>query len=573
MSSSSLFSIRSAAMEILAAATIKLFPNILLASGEVSDVGFHYDFLTDQPINVQALPLIEDGMWMIIKSKVVMKSIHMMRENAVEFFRYHGQPLKAAIIASHPDNILDMIQFDNFTDLCPIPHPNSSDIEMAFKLERISPVTVRYHEDEKLQGIRIEGTAFPDKQQLKQFLKRAENAQKYQHKELLTHLNLAFHKNFLDGESWFWQPKGMFLRHAITNLYKKEYEVRNFCEITTPNLLPKTWLKQTNIPDDRSPSVKIDNICYNLTPSLKVRHALFFKNTSSNREKFSPVRYVEWTTKYKDVKVGDLKGLLRTQTYTVDCSHIFCTPNLVHQELISSLQFIDKIVKVFNVEAHWHLCVQKAKFSRKPKGWEQGIAWLINALESLSIHYSVDEQKMMWSGPRIELRYTDPLGRMWRGPYVGIDCYHPEALQLHSNDKHTVSAIVMLTCSMMGSLERLIALFVEHCTGVLPLWIVPEQVRLVPLAVRNRPYAEQIQKALEATHCRVTCDMSDAPLSKRIHAAEIEKIPYIVIIGDKEQKDKTVAIRNADQSRKSHTASVETFLAQIKVLMGSCKTS
>jgi threonyl-tRNA synthetase len=540
-SSPSLAALRCTAMELLALAMVKLFPNILLASGAIDDIGFHYDFVTNQPIDDQAIPLIESEMWALIKSEGHFKSLHMMRENAVTLFAHHGQTVKAGILKEHPDNILDIIQMGDFHDLCPHHPPIDSSAIGALKIEGISPMTI-----DGQRAIRITGTAFSDKQQLKQFLKRAENARKQDHKLLMPALKMASCDTEAGPHCWFWHPKGVTLRGLLRQLWDDAHREQQFKEIVTP------------------PLFNFDEAIPHTAASVKARHARFIQRLGPIPEKELPLRYAEWTTKCKDVTLDDLKGLLRTWTYTTDRAHIFCTAGQVCQELISSLQFIDRLAKVFDFETQWLLCLRREKFSSTLGQWKRSVDWLTEALNLSHIAYEVDEENSVREGPRAQLMLIDALGRRWRGPYVGIDCYHPETSELRYAVGQQQHPLVMISRSSFGSLERFIAVLIEKVNGNLPLWLAPEQVRLLPIAPRHGVYASEIGAQLKANGYRVTIDSGDTALGNRVHQAEVEKVPYLIIIGDQEEKKKTLTVRGgARQQRMEMTMRIDEFIAHL----------
>lgn len=543
--------LRQSAAEVLASVVVELFPGTLLAGSTVTEIGFHYDFQLDQPIDDHMLILIEEKMRAAAKSAEPVQAMDMMRENAADLFLHYKQPIIADFVRSCPKNIIQIFKMGRFHDFCPAPYVQNSKEIGAFKLLKVSSIE---------NGVRIEGTAFADNYDLKKFLKKAEAAKKCDHRILGPEMGLFTSSNEIAPGCWIWLPKGAFLRGSLINLWRKEIRSQGFQMVSSPLLVKESLLKKVGLAPEGNPSL----FDARMTPKIELLHALAYQ-AKSHTYRDLPVKYAEIKEVLSDEPVQKLWGMFRARTFTPDIENIFCAPQEVMQEIISSLQFIAKTINMFGFEHHWYLSIKGKKSGGSKEQWETNIDKMKKALETCELEYTVDSESNPYDGPQIEVRLIDALGREWKGSHVGINFTYPERLGLRYRDADDhLQATVMITRSVFGSVERFIALLVEHCAGQIPFWLAPEQVRVIPVGDHNVEYAEAVRQRITKEGWRVGIDYRKEALGNKVHAAECEKVPYMLIVGDKEEKSGSINVRSYAQEAVKGGTQIETFLAQLK---------
>lgn len=471
--------IRQTAAEVLAYALYDLFPGVTPVGSTISDIGFSYAFEVTQSFGSEMMPLIEERMRSIVKEDFSIAKMDMMRTNALELFRHHGLSLERLQNAN--DNLVQIVKIQGFFDLCDEVCGDTTGAAGVFKLLTFEKVD---------SELRISGTAFANKQELKEFLKKIDKAKGLDFTTLASEMRLY--------EKGVWYSNGVALRNLLINFFEKR--LKGFEPVFTLNL-----------------------------PGLAAAHPFHSKQSV----RYSQIAYFP-----------DRTALL---------FHVFCTEGQLHQELISSLQFFDKIANIFGFRHHYVLCPTRARAGEGVKNWGKSIELLIQALKSVGFSYETDQHKESAFGPRIEMQITDNLGRKWIGPSIGMD--------LRSGHK--------LTGSLFESIESLIELLLESYAGVFPLWLAPEQIRVVPLAEANFAYAREIQKQLLDASFRVGVDTGAGGLGEKMHSALQERVPYIAIVGEKEEKTRTISVRLASQKENRSGVSLEDLLEQLRIANGS----
>lgn len=528
----SLHELRQASAELLAYAVCDLFPEAQLVSGGGSAIGFHYDFVIPQQLDHQLLIMIEERMLTIVKGHHPVKTLEMMRENAISFFEHHGQHIKAALVAASPSNIIPLIKINKFCDYCPLPHiANTEEIPLV-KLQHIEKLTLDLPEIEAFEVIRIYGTAFPDKMALKKFLKRAEAAKDKDHQVLGQAMGLYSTHQTIEG-NWLWHPKGTYLRNVLQKLFYTETLSPAFQEVTT-------------IP---------------LGDYAKLHASIFTSRPRMLRD--LPVRYIEWVTYEEHCRSHELEGLFKSRHYSADIEQIFCPKEQLEQELISSLQFINKTIKIFPIEHSWHLIIL---------GRNQESS-LINsftaALDKCGIEYRIERNEESRYGQaselQIETRLSDALGREWTCSYLRTEENRSKRFKLRYEDAEgQMHEPVMITRSLYGSLERFIALLIENSAGRFPLWLAPEQIRIIPVSNKTADFAAGIRDKIESAGFRCGIDYCLGGLGEKVHAAELERVPYIVIIGEKEEKRGLITVRSCgNEAAFKNACPLETFIEHL----------
>ena len=553
--------LRNSAVELLAIAVCSLFPKTKLVSGEATSLGFYYDFFLPEPISSEQLPFIEERMRDFMRRDLPFKTMEMMRKNAIELFRHHGQDLKAVLLKAEVETLVHVCQIENFYDLGYPPFVETTKQIGVFKLLDISPLTVSLPGRPNLSLTRIQGTVFPDQTSLKQFLKMSEAAKLRDHRKIGKEMGLFTAFDDTCPGCWSWYPKGTIIRELLLDWWRHEHQQQKYQQVSTPNLLMPHVLDNIHPP---FLCFEPEGQSYDLSPTKAPLHAMIFKS-KLHPYKELPIRYCEHGQVYDHSKEKHLWGLLRSRVFTTDSASIFCTQEQVLNELISSLQFIDKTFKIFEFETHWHLIAQNQNsLGISKKRWEESQNSLVKALKMCGFNYTLEDEGQALYGPTIEVRFNDALGREWKGPHVYIDLHHPEKFGLHyQGQDNRMHVPVMVGRSMFGSLERLIAILIEHYAGKLPLWLAPEQVRVITATDKNVTYAAQVYSQIEKAGLRVHMDTRKENIGAKVHEAENERVPYVIVIGDKEEKNRTIAVHRHLQEGTQEEIALENFLEQL----------
>lgn len=565
----SLQALRQSAAELLACAFCELFPKAQLVNGTSTGTGFYYDFIFNQQIDEQALSLLEERMRAIIHQNLPVQTLDMMRENAAVYFLHSGQKLKAELTADIPANIVQVLKMGNFIDICEAPYMTATKEISAIKLQGMNQTTVYHSRLGPLEVLRIHGTAFHEQYAMKQFLKRAEKAKKQDHRRLGPEMLLYSSPH--DTDTCLWEPKGCLLRQLLQDFWKHEHKGLRLLPLSTPRIASATLLetaltkealrKKKSNPSDIL-SLPFEGLPYAVCPDPTLLHARACSSTLYTHRQL-PISYYEF------VDIGDTTprhqqwGLFTTRTYTSDLTQILCTPEQVAQELISCLQFIDKIIKILGFEHQWYLSTREQIPARYKGEWRLAYDQLAAAMKHCGLDHSLNKQTGAPYGPQAELRLTDAWGQQWKGPYVTVNALLTEDIELRYYDEQDQARkLTMLTRSIFGSLERFIGILIEHYHGELPLWISPEQVRLIPIAHRNAEYTKHVEATMASAGFRTCVDDRPDALGTKIHAAEKQKVPFIVILGDKEEKKNVLTVRSRN-NKTENSLPLEQFMAQL----------
>ena len=449
------YTIKNSACRLLAISVQSLFPKAQLVSGEVTDLGFYYDFFFPEPITEEQIPFIEERMRDFMRQDVPIKNLEMVRKNAIELFKYHRQDLKTVLLKGNVETLVHVCQIGQFYDLGYPPFVPSTKQIGVVKLLEIHPLKLSLPGRPNLALTRIRGTAFPDAKSLKNFLRASEEAKKRDHRQLGKKLQLfSLEEGFCPG-CWFWLPKGAFLKETLMDAWKNEQQRQKVQLVFTPNLI------QDPTRDGTTLQFEPQGVEYSISCTKAPMHAALF-NSKLHSYRELPVRYGEISEMYDQGKEAHQWGLLRARSFTIDQVYIFCSQEQLLQELISSLQFIDKTVKIFAFEVHWNLVIKSPNSKESKSKWEESQAHLIKALKACGFSYSLDNEGKAPYGPVIEAHLKDALGRTWKGPSVYIDIYHRDKIGLrYQGADDQMHAPFMIGRSLFGSLERFIALLIE----------------------------------------------------------------------------------------------------------------
>ena len=533
---------------IMAQAVKELFPQFKVTIGPAIENGFYYDFDTNgYNFTEEDLRNIENKMKEIIKRSLPIERIELPKGEAIEYFKKIGEDYKIEILNEIPDESVSIYKQGDFADLCRGPHlPNTSYVK-AIKLLSSSGSYWRGDENNaRLQ--RIYGISFPTEEQLQEYLNKLEEAKKRDHRVLGKELDLfSVHEEIGPGLI-LWHPKGAAIRRVIEEFWIKEHLKRDYQLVYTPHVgRSKLWEISGHLnyyKENMYPQMELDNQQYYIKPMNCPFHIMIYK-TKVRSYRDLPIRYCELGTVYRYERSGVLHGLLRVRGFTQDDAHIFARPDQILDEIKEVVKFAYFILNRFGFKEYEVFVSTRPKDSvGSPEMWEEATKALMNALNELNIPYKIDEGAGAFYGPKIDITIKDALGRSWQCTTIQFDFNLPERFDVTYRDKDGIDKRpYLIHRALLGSFERFFATLIEYYGGNFPLWLAPIQVAVLPISEENVEYADKIYKALKDNEIRVTINRSDEKLNAKIRDAEIEKIPYMVIVGKKEREQNLVSVR------------------------------
>ena len=541
--------LRRTAAEVLAYTMQRLFPQLQCVGGGSTNTGFFYDFVLTQPLTQDALGWLETQLRTLIKENLEIRSLNIMRENAYALFMHHHQPLLAEKALKECRNIISLVQINDFYGLTAAPHAQTT-IELEFiKLLNIEQITSTI-DQETILVTRIEGTVFADMRSLKQFVKAAEKLKKWDHRQLGTELNLFSFSEKMGMVESFWHPKGVKLKNWLKDLYFKSDFVKRTEKIISP-LIVKIPVSS---PPSLFPPTSLENSRYYLSETRLNQHLEFLKAQLLQTHCVNN-RLNEFYQTYRYHEVTQLCGLFCSYAYESDLTTIICLEEQVLEELIYFLQFIKQLVKIFDFEDHWYVLNSNLKKANTKQSIKP-ISRLEEALQQLQIDYTNQEISGLQDAC-IEMRLVDTLGREWTSSVISL------RKQAHSDPQSKKTMV--LFASVFCSLERWIGLLIEHYHGEFPVWLAPEQVRILTVGEQNVIYAKAVYASCLQKGLRVQLDDSAVKLGQKVHQAEIEKIPYVLIIGDQERIKQMVTVRPFAKKDKHLKLKLDEFLEKLRL--------
>jgi threonyl-tRNA synthetase len=533
---------------IMAQAVKELFPQFKVTIGPAIENGFYYDFDTNgYNFTEEDLRNIENKMKEIIKRSLPIERIELPKGEAIEYFKKIGEDYKIEILNEIPDEIVSIYKQGDFADLCRGPHlPNTSYVK-AIKLLSSSGSYWRGDENNaRLQ--RIYGISFPTEEQLQEYLNKLEEAKKRDHRVLGKELDLfSVHEEIGPGLI-LWHPKGAAIRRVIEEFWIKEHLKRDYQLVYTPHVgRSKLWEISGHLnyyKENMYPQMELDNQQYYIKPMNCPFHIMIYK-TKVRSYRDLPIRYCELGTVYRYERSGVLHGLLRVRGFTQDDAHIFARPDQILDEIKEVVKFAYYILNRFGFKEYEVFVSTRPKDSvGSPEMWEEATKALMNALNELNIPYKIDEGAGAFYGPKIDITIKDALGRSWQCTTIQFDFNLPERFDVTYRDRDGIDKRpYLIHRALLGSFERFFATLIEYYGGNFPLWLAPIQVAVLPISEENVEYADKIYKALKDNEIRVTINRSDEKLNAKIRDAEVEKIPYMVIVGKKEREQNLVSVR------------------------------
>ncbi len=537
---------RHTSSHILAQAVKRLYPDARLAIGPAIDNGFYYDFDVEKPFSIEDLEKIEKEMEKIIKEDLSIERFMLPRDEAIKYMEEKGEPYKVELIRDLPEGEeISFYRQGEFTDLCAGPHVTSTGKIKAFKLLSVAGAYWRGNEKNKMLQ-RIYGTSFPKKSQLDEYIFRLEEAKKRDHRKLGRELDLF--DIFEEGPGFpFFLPKGMILRNLLEDFWRENHRKRGYQEIKTPIILNEDLWHRSGHWDHYRENMyftKIDNQGYAIKPMNCPGGMIVFKRRLYSYRDF-PLRMAEMGLVHRHELSGVLHGLLRVRCFTQDDAHIFMTPGQVTGEIKGVIDLIDNFYKVFGFKYHVELSTRPENSMGTDEQWEIAINKLKEAMESIGMKYKINEGDGAFYGPKIDFHLEDSIGRTWQCGTVQLDFQMPERFDLTyigpDGEKHRP---VMIHRVVFGSIERFIAILTEHFAGAFPVWLAPVQVKVLPIADKHCEYGDKVVKAMEEKNIRVEMDSRNEKIGYKIREAQLEKVPYMLVIGDREAEKGEVAVRS-----------------------------
>ncbi len=540
---------RHSSAHVMAQAVQRLFPGVKLAIGPAITDGFYYDFAPSGPFTPDDLAAIEKEMLKIIKADYPFERYEFSRPEALAEFKETGQDYKVELIEELPENeVISCYRQGDFLDLCAGPHVPSTGKLKAVKL--LSVAGAYWRGDEKNRMLqRIYGTSFPKKSLLDEYLFRIEEAKRRDHRKLGAELDLFSIQD--EGPGFvFFHPKGMLIRNELEKFWREEHSKRGYQEIRTPVILNRALWKQSGHWEhyrDNMYFTKIDGNDYAVKPMNCPGSILIYKSRLHSYRDL-PVRMGELGLVHRHELSGVLHGLMRVRCFTQDDAHIFMLPSQVKEEIIGVIDLVDDFYRVFGFPYRVELSTKPQKAMGDDHIWELATGALQEALEARGLDYKINEGDGAFYGPKIDFHLEDCLGRTWQCGTIQLDFLMPEKFDLNyigeDGQKHRP---VMLHRVVFGSMERFIGILTEHFAGAFPAWLAPVQVRVLPIAGRHAGYARRVVDQLLAGGIRVETDTRNEKIGYKIREAQALKIPYMLVTGDKEAEDGTVAVRSRSQ--------------------------
>jgi len=548
-SSDYLYKLRHSAAHVLAQAVKDLYPETKLTIGPPTEEGFYYDFDSAHPFSVEDLHKIENRMRKNLKQVSKFKGEEKSREVAKSYWKEKGEKYKVEIIDDLPsDAKITFYQHGGFVDLCRGDHLESTKDIKHFKLTKVAGAYWRGDEKrERLQ--RIYGTIWPTEEELKSYLHRVEEAKKRDHRELGPRLGLfSIHPDKMGSGLILWHPKGALIRQIMEDYLKKLHLEKGYALAISPHVgLATLWQTSGHLDfyrENMFPEMKIENQSYFLKPMTCPFHITLYKtNLHSYRE--LPIRLYEHGTVYRYERSGVIHGTLRVRGFTQDDAHIFCQLDQLQEEILNVLKLAREILDVFGFSDYEvKLSTRPEKFVGEVKMWDKAEQMLASALKEAEFPYEIDKGEGVFYGPKIDLKIRDSIGRKWQCSTIQVDFNLPERFKATYRNKEGKDVpVCMIHRAILGSIERFFGILVEHYAGAFPLWLAPVQVSILPISEKHMDYSQDVLKILKSKGIRAEIKEQNDKIGAKIRWATLEKVPYMLILGDKEKGAKTLSVR------------------------------
>lgn len=556
--------LRHSAAHVMAQAVKELFPSVRLTFGPSTEGGFYYDFDYEKTFTPQDLEAIEKKMEEIVRKDEPFIRREVSKDEALSTFRKMGESYKVEHLNDLPNQV-SLYHQGSFLDLCEGPHLPSTGKIKAFKLLSVSGTYWRG--DARNQVLqRIYGTAFPDLQGLKDYLHMLEEAKKRDHRRLGRELDLFSLSEEAGPGLVIYHPKGALLRTILEDFEKREHLKRGYQIVIGPQLLKlDLWKRSGHFENyrDKMYFTKVEDAEYGIKPMNCLSHMLIYKSQIRSYRDL-PLRYFELGTVHRHEKSGELHGLLRVRGFTQDDAHILCRPDQLNDEIEAIIQFVDDVMKIFGFEYEMELSTRPEKSIGADEDWEKATQALLSTLQRKNLPFEINEGEGAFYGPKIDVKLKDALNRRWQCATIQVDFAMPERFDLtyvgSDGEKHRP---VMLHRVILGAMERFIGVLIEHYAGAFPVWLAPVQAILLTVTERHIPYAQKVYQRLIQKGIRVEKDLRNEKLGFKVREAQVLKIPYMLVIGDKEEREETLSPRKRN-GEVMHSMSPEDFIRLVE---------
>lgn len=540
--------VRHSAAHIMADAVVRLFGKgkVALGIGPAIEDGFYYDFELPQPISADDLPKIEELMRQIVEEQQEFCVDFLTKTEAKKLFESLGQRYKLELLNEIEDEVVSIFRHGDFVDLCRGPHVRHTGQVKHFRL--LSIAGAYWKGDERNPMLtRIYGTAFFTEKELTTHLTRLEEAKKRDHRVLGKDLDFYSIKSEFGPGLILWHPKASIVRNIIERFWIDEHYRRGYQLVYTPHIASEKIYQISGHLEKYTEfmfaPMEIEGQNYRIKPMNCPGHIMIYKSRQRSYREL-PIRYAELGTVYRYERSGVLHGLLRVRGFTQDDAHIFCTPEQLEDEIIGVLNLADFMMKTFGFKYKIFLATRPEKYIGTDDVWEHATEALRNALHKSDAKYEIDPGGGVYYGPKIDIHMEDALGRLWQGPTIQVDFNLPERFDItYIGSDGARHRVVMVHRTVLGSMERFLGVLLEHYGGLFPLWLAPIQARVLPVTDDVTPYAEKVTEKMRKSGFRIETDLRKESLQAKIRDAELEKIPYMLIVGKREAESESVSLR------------------------------
>ncbi len=532
---------------IMAHAVKDIFPDVKVAIGPAIEEGFYYDFDKPSPFTPDDMEKIEKRMKEIIKNKNCFSCRFLPKQDAINFFKERGEDYKVELLNEIPDELVSLYDEDGFTDLCKGPHiPDTSKIK-AFKLLSVAGAYWRGDERNKMLQ-RIYGISFDNKDDLDKYLHFLEEVKRRDHRKLGKELGLFSTSDEIGSGLILWHPNGAIIRKIIEDFWRNEHLKADYKILYTPHIARlNLWQKSGHLEfysENMYSPMDIDGVAYELKPMNCPFHINIYQSELRSYREF-PIRYAELGTVYRYERSGVLHGLLRVRGFTQDDAHIFCREDQIEDEILNILDFTLFILRTFGFDKYnIYLSTRPEKYVGSLANWEKSTNALKRALELKGLGYEIDPGEGVFYGPKIDIKIKDSLNRSWQCSTIQVDFNNPERFDLvYRGSDGKDHKPIMIHRALMGSLERFFGILIEHYSGAFPVWLAPVQTAVLTIAERHDDYANRLYNNLREADIRCAIDLRNEKIGYKIREATMQKIPFLILVGDKEVASNAITIR------------------------------
>lgn len=556
--------IRHSAAHVMAQAVQNLFDGVKFGIGPSTQDGFYYDFAVNRPFEPDDLVRIEEEMNRIVRENAAFERRELSHDDAVALFQSRGEKYKVELLKDITDPVVSVYQQGSFVDLCRGPHVLNTRFLRTFKV--LSSASAYWRGDEHNDILqRLYATAFYTQADLDSYIELREKIRLRDHRKLGKELDLFSIHEDVGAGLIFWHPNGAMIRHLIEEFWRAEHFKRGYQMVYTPHIARERIYETSghlqNYADSMYAPLLIDEQPYRLKPMNCPGHIKIFQSQLRSYRDL-PIRYCELGTVYRFERSGTLHGMLRVRGFTQDDAHVFCTPQQMADEVYQIMDLVDTLMCAFGYSYRIFLATRPEKYLGSEAEWEWSTNALRSALEKWGKPYDIDEGGGVFYAPKIDIKLTDALGREWQGPTIQVDLNLPKRFKVNyigeDNSEHEV---IMIHRAVLGSMERFVGGLIEHVGGAFPMWLAPLQIVTIPIAERHHEYAAGLLKRLSDAGMRVRNDSRNEKMGYKIREAQMQKVPYMLVIGDREAETGQVSVRHRKHGDMG-AMSIEAFIAR-----------